>query len=107
MRQCPNKRENLMLPAIAVLALGLSAEPAQVKPFKITVVDAQTGRGVPLVELRTVNQARYVTDSNGIVAIRDPELMGQSVFFSVKSHGYEFPKDGFGFRGKALDVREG
>src|SRR5262249_55523326 len=31
----------------------------------------------------------------------------QSVFFHVRSHGYEFPKDGFGYRGKALDVKEG
>ena len=29
------------------------------KYFKITVVDEQTGRGVPLVELRTVNGVRY------------------------------------------------
>ena len=62
----------------------------------------QTGRGVPLVELRTVNGLRYVTDSNGIVAFDEPGLMGRSVFFHVNSHGYEFPKDGFGFRGKAL-----
>jgi len=33
--------------------------------------------------------------------------MGQSVFFHIKSHGYEFAKDGFGFRGKALTVKEG
>jgi hypothetical protein len=79
---------------------------AQAKPFKITVVDDQTGRGVPLVELRTVNDLRYVTDSNGVAAFHEPGLMGQSVFFHVKSHGYEFPKDGFGIRGKALDVKE-
>src|SRR5215510_7605055 len=76
-------------------------------PFAITVVDEQTGRGVPLVELQTVNNIRYYTDSNGVVAFSEPGLMGQSVFFTVKSHGYEFPKDGFGFRGKALLVKEG
>ena len=38
------------------------------RPFAITVVDDQTGRGVPLVELRTVNGIRLVTDSNGVVA---------------------------------------
>ena len=33
--------------------------------------------------------------------------MGQAVFFHVQGHGYEYPKDGFGFRGKAIDVVEG
>jgi hypothetical protein len=82
-----------------------TASPA--KPFKITVLDEQTNRGVPLVELQTVNALRYYTDSNGVVAFNEPGLMGQRVFFHVKSHGYEFAKDGFGFRGKALDVTEG
>ncbi len=78
----------------------------EAKPFKIAVLDEQTGRGVPLVELRTVHGLRLWTDSNGIAAFHEPGLMGQSVFFHVKSHGYEFAKDGFGFRGKALDVKE-
>jgi hypothetical protein len=78
-----------------------------VRPFVITVVDEQTGRGVPLVELKTVNEIRYVTDSAGVVAFDEPGLMGQTVFFHVKSHGYEYPKDGFGSRGKALEVVEG
>ncbi len=75
--------------------------------FKIKVVDDQTGRGVPLVELRTVHNLRFLTDSNGIAAFYEPGLMGQKVFFYVKSHGYEFRKDGFGFAGVALDVKEG
>ncbi len=70
--------------------------------FKIQVVDRQTGRGVPLVALRTVNNIRYYTDSNGIVAFHEPGLMGMEVFFHVENHGYEFPKDGFGMRGKRL-----
>src|ERR1700735_3926363 len=77
------------------------------EPFAIEVVDSRTGRGVPLVELRTVNEILYVTDSRGIVAFDEPGLMGRKVFFGVKSHGYEYPKDGFGFRGKALDVVAG
>jgi hypothetical protein len=77
------------------------------KPFAIKVVDDQTGRGVPLVELRTVNNVLYYTDSNGLVAFHDPGLMGRKVFFSVQSHGYEFPKDGFGYAGTAIDVKEG
>ncbi|HKD36794.1 MAG TPA: hypothetical protein VKB78_08330, partial [Pirellulales bacterium] len=75
--------------------------------FNITVVDRATGRGVPLVELRTVNAVRYFTDSNGVVAFLEPGLMGQDVYFFVSSHGYEYPKDGFGNRGKALKAVAG
>ncbi len=75
--------------------------------YRITVVDAETGRGVPLVELKTVNAMTFYTDSNGIVALNEPDLMGQTVWFSVKSHGYEYPADGFGNRGVALPVKAG
>lgn len=75
--------------------------------FGIHVVDGQTGRGVPLVELETVNAVPYYTDSAGWVAFYEPGLMNQRVYFAVKSHGYEFPKDGFGFRGVALETKEG
>ena len=75
--------------------------------FAIQVVDEETGRGVPLVELTTVNNVRLVTDSQGVAAFQEPGLMGRLVFFHVKSHGYEFPKDGFGYSGKALKVEAG
>lgn len=77
------------------------------EPFSIQVVDADTKRGVPLVELKTVNDIRCYTDSQGIVAFDEPGFEGESVFFHVKSHGYEFEKDGFGFRGTALTVTPG
>ena len=77
------------------------------KPFAIEVVDAATGRGVPLVELRTVDEVRYYTDSAGLVAFNEPGLMDREVYFHISSHGYEFPKDGFGFRGKALRTTPG
>jgi hypothetical protein len=83
-------------------AAGEQPNPAR---FAIEVVDDQSGRGVPLVELTTTAGVTYVTDSAGLVALDDPALINQRVFFSVKSHGYEFPKDGFGFRGVALDVK--
>ncbi|MCR9295539.1 MAG: DUF4185 domain-containing protein [bacterium] len=75
--------------------------------FRITVVDDVTGRGVPLVELKTVNNIRYYTDSAGVVAFYEPGFMERQVFFHVRSHGYEFPEDGFGFRGKRLHVQAG
>jgi hypothetical protein len=94
----------------AAAALALLLFPARSRAhdfFKITVVDEQTKRGVPLVELRTINEIRYVTDSNGVVAFHEPGLMDQDVFFAVKSHGYEFPADGFGQRGKKLRTTPG
>jgi hypothetical protein len=76
-------------------------------PFAIEVVDAGTGRGVPLVELTTVSGVRFLTDSAGFIAIDDPAFVRREVFFHVKSHGYEFPADGFGFRGAKLNVIPG
>jgi hypothetical protein len=94
--------------ALLLQAACLGVGPGDTgKYFTIRVVDAATGRGVPLVELRTVHDVRSYTDSNGIVAFHEPGLMGRDVFFHVASHGYEFPRDGFGFRGKALRVTPG
>jgi hypothetical protein len=90
---------------IFILAIVQPSEAGE--PFAIEVVDSKTGRGVPLVELRTVNEIRFLTDSRGIVAFDEPGLMGHRVFFAVSSHGYDFPKDGFGFRGQAFDVVPG
>src|SRR5271165_862527 len=100
---------------LVILALPFSSQTrafddtprARPKPFRIQVVEEGTGRGVPLVELKTVNQIRYYTDSNGIVAFDEPGLFDRKIFFSISSHGYEVEKDGFGFRGKALEVTEG
>lgn len=75
--------------------------------FAIEVVDEQTGRGVPMVELQTTYGTRYYTDSAGLVAFYEPGLMGKKVFFAVSSHGYEFAKDGFGIRGVALEAKPG
>lgn len=75
--------------------------------FGIKVVDDVTRRGVPLVELKTVNGISYITDSAGVAAIHEPGLMGREVFFHVKSHGYEFAADGFGYRGKKLKITAG
>lgn len=88
-------------------ARGDTPEPTAIRPFAIEVVDDQTGRGVPLVELKTVHGITLYTDSQGIAAFAEPGLMGQSVFFFVASHGYEFAKDGFGYAGKALKVEPG
>ena len=54
-----------------------------------------------------MHQVRYLTDSAGWVAFDEPGLMGRKVFFQVRSHGYQFPKNGFGNDGVALEVAEG
>jgi len=91
---------------LLLLAPLLAAAPTA-RPFAIQIVDTQTDRGVPLVELRTVNQIRYVTDSQGYVSFDEPGLMNQEVYFSIKSHGYEYPADGFGNRGVRLKTVPG
>jgi hypothetical protein len=61
--------------------------PLPSQRFRLKVVDAQTGRGVPLIEVATPN-ATYQTDSNGLVAFHDAALMGTSVQFNLSGHGY-------------------
>lgn len=89
------------------LLAGRAAETGTNSYFKIRVVDAQTGRGVPLVELKTTMQQRFFTDSAGMVAFNEPGLMGHEVWFGVRSDGYEYPKDGFGNAGVKLHVVAG
>ena len=118
MNAMQKNRPGIVLITICLVLMwaGSCVEPGQrafgiqdssCKYFKIQVVDRQTGRGVPLVELRTTNNIRYFTDSSGIVAFYEPGLMDRDVFFFVESHGYEFGKDGFGFRGKRLKTLRG
>jgi hypothetical protein len=102
---------------VAVIALSIAFagnavnrtgdDPRAVAYAEIRVVDARTGRGVPLVELVTVNNVRFVTDNAGRVAFNEPGLMGREVFFTVRSHGYEVKRDGFGFPGVKVIPRAG
>jgi hypothetical protein len=91
-----------------VCSLSIFAEQ-KISPhyFGIQVVDEQTGRGIPLIELRTVNDISYYSDSGGWIAFFEPGLMNREVFFTIGGPGYEFPKDGFGFRGIPLMTTPG
>jgi len=93
----------------AAITLGLAAAATRLaaQPLGIEVLDEQTGRGVPLVELTTTGGITLVTDSAGLAAFDEPGLMNQRVYFAVKSHGYELPPDGFGFRGVAVQTTPG
>lgn len=87
---------------------GAPEQPHQ--PFVITVNDAQTGKGIPLVELKTVNKVSFLTDQYGRAAIYEPGLAeAGEVYFHVRApHGYEeMEADGFGYRGRRLQVTAG
>ncbi len=53
----------------------------------VRVLDAETERGVPLVELRG-NGRTWVTDSAGWAAIYEPGWLGTTEDFELVSHGY-------------------
>lgn len=91
----------------AMLGLAATSGAAGDAPFGIRVVDEATGRGVPLVELRTTNEIRYWTDSAGWVAFDEPGLLGTEVHFSIRADGYEAPADGFDIRGVRLKTVPG
>ena len=92
----------------AVLLLSAVAHAAPSEYFAVHLVDDQTGRGVPLVYLKSVYKQRYVTDSNGYVAFNEPGLMnGQDVWMDVKSFGYEEPPGAFGIHGVAIKPTPG
>lgn len=102
MRTLP-RRSAPLIPAL-LLAAGLhAAEPF----FAIQVVDSVTGRGVPIVELETMDNQLLVTDSAGRIAFNEPGQMGVPVWFSMRSHGYEFPIDGFGMTGRRITTTPG
>src|SRR5439155_1006203 len=83
------------------LAARSPSPPTVPNPWaEIRVIDAASGRGVPLVELETVNGLKFVTDNRGRVAFQEPGLMERQIFFSVRSHGDEAPKVCFGWPGR-------
>ncbi|WP_228714730.1 hypothetical protein [Posidoniimonas corsicana] len=77
----------------------MAAPAAAAPPCKVKVVDKENGWPVPLVELTTTSQVSLVTDNAGVVAFDLPEFLGRETWLRVRSHGYEVPEDGFGYRG--------
>jgi len=82
-------------------------QPSAFQPCTITIVESQTGWPVPMVELRTTHQVRFVSDNAGRIAFDLPELMGRETWFTVIADGYEVPADGFGNRGVRLIPQPG
>lgn len=87
-------------PVRVVLALLLLAQGAwALTPYRIEVVEKGSGWPVPLVELSTVSNVRFITDNAGVVAFDLAECMGRETWLKVESPNYEFQADGFGNRG--------
>lgn len=82
-----------------------NASGANPELCRIEIRDAENDWPVPLVELRTVSQLRFVSDNAGVIALDAPELLDRECFFHVKGHGYEVPADGFGFQGVRFTPR--
>jgi hypothetical protein len=90
--------------ALCWLSLSASGAPAL---CRIEVVEKGSGWPVPLIELRTTHNARFISDNAGVIAFDLPELMGRETWFTVIGHGYEIPKDGFGNHGVRLTPEPG
>jgi hypothetical protein len=100
--------------AIACLAIICAASPVRsagseppFAPCRIEVIDKETGWPVPLVELRTTHNVRFITDNAGLIAFDLPELMRRETWFNVATDGYDVPADGFGSRGVRLTPEPG
>ena len=93
-------RSAVLVWAVAVVA-GVPEVSAALpgEPCAIEVVEAGTGWPVPMVELRTLHNVRFVSDNAGMIAFDLPELMGRETWFGVHGPGYGVAADGFGMRG--------
>lgn len=94
--------------ALGMLLLPLQLASAQgTRLCRIEVRDAENDWPVPLVELRTVHNVRFVSDNAGVIAFDLPECFEREIFLYVTGHGYEVPTDGFGIRGVRVTPRAG
>lgn len=93
--------------AVLTVLLACASALAQPRPFCIHVQVRDAGTSVSGVALETVNNLIITTDVNGNAAFYEPGLMGKDVFFSVRHGAFAFPKDGFGYEGRALVTTEG
>lgn len=93
-----------------VCAIFLPTHRAFASPhdlFVLEAIDDQNGRPVPLIEFRTTSGMKWITDNAGKAVVDAPELFGREVWFTVLGHGYEVPRDGFGFQGIRLTPTRG
>lgn len=106
-RAVQNVRSHFVLSILSSAVMGaLSGGPsmslgddAATRPCRLFVFEEGTDWPVPLVELRTTHNVRFVSDNAGMIAFQLPELMHREVWLSVEGHGYGVAADGFGYRG--------
>lgn len=96
-----------MRPVAPLLACAALFAQAPARHFVVRVVDEETQRGVPLIELHLPNAVRYVTDSAGIVAIEEPSLWNHKLFLAVQGHGYEYAEQSAFGRGAYVIPKPG
>jgi hypothetical protein len=75
--------------------------------FIIKVVDKNSQRGIPMVELKTLNAIKAYSDNEGYIALSEPDLMDLDLYFEIKSTGYKYPKDPTGRQGVTLTLTAG
>ena len=88
-------------------SLALISSVQAVQPCRIVIVDDSNHWPVPLVELKTTHQVRFVSDNAGVIAFDLPELMNTETWLHVEGHGYSVRKDGFGYAGVRVTPRGG
>ena len=98
-------RRVLLASILGLVSQSFAADPTRL--CRIEVVEKGSGWPVPLIELRTTHQERFVTDNAGVIAFDSPELMGRETWFEVIGHGYEIPQDGFGNHGVRVTPEPG
>lgn len=96
-----------MPPRLLLTSLAMTLAASALQPCRVVIVDRENGWPVPLVELRTTHETRHVSDNAGLVAIDEPDLLGNEVWFGVHGHGYGVAKDGFGYEGVRLKLLPG
>ncbi len=95
-------RSLYMKPVSYFTSMLLMTVSVSAGPFRIDIVDEENGWPVPLVELRTTHNVRFVSDNAGTIAVDLPELMNRETWFTIEGHGYGIAEDRFGFKGVRL-----
>lgn len=94
--------------SLVISVFGMSFSPTAAEDlFRIDVHDRENGWPVPLVEMRTTHEMRFISDNAGVIALDAPELMGRECWFHVEGHKYTVPADGFGYRGVRITPEPG
>ena len=95
---------------IGAMAASQPSANSDTIPFYIQVVDEDTGRGVPLVQISTQDWCVWWTDSNGIAAITDPDLQSDpatQIWVYTGTWGYTDPANNLEDPGRLFTVMPG